>query len=266
MTTSAAGTWLGDADVGSRVYPEARPRRGRRSNWGALVLALVLGWLAPSCKNLNVYSLDQDMALGAETYQELLKEEQVVASGPQAEMVERVTDRLVAAAIAREPEFAGFEWEAKLLESETVNAFCLPGGKMAVYTGILPFTQDDTGLAVVMGHEIAHATRRHGTQKLTRAQGLQFVTELVALAGAEHVDPELSSGLLSTGLAVLVHLPYGRDAELEADHDGLLYMAGAGPEWLSTHPSDARRIEQIEAMLPEALQAYEAARAGAPQP
>jgi predicted Zn-dependent protease len=284
MTTSAVGTWrrIEEATTGPGVYPEARPRRSWRAGRRALGLGLflVLAGLAPSCKGVNLYSLDQDMALGAQTYQQVLQQEQPVTSGPQAETVMRVTDRLVAAVIDLEPEFAEFEWEATLLQSDTVNAFCLPGGKMAVYTGILPFTQDDAGLAVVMGHEIAHATRRHGTEKMTRSLGLQAVVQIASMYGAEHVDPEVSAGLLSTGLSVLVDLPYGRDAELEADRAGLVYMAsagydprtapefwrrmsaagsGAGPEWLSTHPSDERRIEQLEALLPEAIQIYEAA-------
>jgi predicted Zn-dependent protease len=286
MQTRTIGTWRAGAASGAGVYPERR--RGRWPRRGALLAALVLGFCAPACQNANVFTLDQDKALGAETYQQLMAQEQVVTSGPQAEMVQRVTNRLVAATVAREPEFADFEWEARLLQSDTVNAFCLPGGKMAVYTGILPLTQDDTGLAVVMGHEIAHATRRHGTEKMTRSMGLEAVVQIAAMYGAEHVDPQLSTGLLQTGLTVLVDLPYGRDAELEADRAGLLYMAEAGydprqapefwrrmaaasggaggPEWLSTHPSDERRIQQIEAMLPDAMAIYERTRGAAPAP
>jgi predicted Zn-dependent protease len=199
--------------------------------------------------------------LGAEAYPQLLAEERTIDSGADYDMVVRMTERLVQAAKAIDPEIANvFEWEVVLVRrDELVNAWCLPGGKMAVYTGILPVADDgsgdvETGLAVVMGHEIAHATLRHGTKAMTRQMGA----------------------------ANLGSLTFGRDAELEADRRGLTYMATAGydpraavsfwqrmnaasggqapPQWLSTHPSNENRIRQIESLLPEVIPIYEQSR------
>jgi predicted Zn-dependent protease len=179
-----------------------------------------------------------------------------------------VVGRLVA--VADDP--GAFEWEAKLVKDDaTANAWCLPGGKMAVYTGILPYTQDDTGLAVVMAHEIGHAVARHGAERMTHSLGVE---SMLALAGGEGW-----SQYLGTAANLLVFMPWGRKQELEADHIGLIYMARAGydpreaelfwqrmsegkgggpPEFLSTHPSDETRIKQIRDLLPEALEEYRA--------
>lgn len=252
-------------------------RRARRL---LALLVLALAPAATSCKSLgdlNVFSLKDDVQLGQQSYQEFLSTAQTVSSGPQAAMVQEVTGRLTQVAEERQPETAGaFEWEATLVESEEVNAWCLPGGKMVVYTGILPVTQDPGGLAVVMGHEISHATLRHGTKKLTRSMGLEVLQMLAQPYVGEKVDPQL----LGTVVNVVAELPYSREDELEADREGLMTMAAAGydpreavefwrrmaansqgapPELLSTHPSDARRIEQMEALLPEALEVYQRA-------
>ncbi len=214
----------------------------------------------------NALPTEDDKSLGAQAYGQLLAEARFETSGARHRQVQRVVDRLVA--VVDDP--ASFEWEAKLVvDDATVNAWCLPGGKMAVYTGILPFTGDDTGLAVVMGHEIGHAVARHGTERMTRQLGVQVVLELLAGEGWA------SYGALAADL--LLFLPWGREQELEADHIGLIYMARAGYDprqaaafWqrmsagkgsetleiLSTHPSDATRIEKIDERLPEALAVY----------
>jgi predicted Zn-dependent protease len=148
----------------------------------------------------------------------------------------------------------------------------MPGGKMAVYTGILPVTKDETGLAVVMAHEIGHAIARHGTERVSLEMGPNIAIELL---GGEN------KALYSTATQLAVSLPWGRKQELEADEIGLIYMARAGydprqavefwkrmaaqskggapPEFLSTHPSDATRIEQLEDLLPKAMKVYEGA-------
>lgn len=230
----------------------------------------------------NTFSVADDMELGRVAYHETLAESAVVSSGPQAEQVRRVTARLVEAALVDAPGFArDFAWEATLIDApDTVNAFCLPGGKMAVYTGILPVAQSDAGLAVVMGHEIAHATLRHGTKAVSRQQvfaGGIAALDLI-LRGSDR-DPEYATAAAAVGTA-LVGLKFGRSAELEADRVGLITMAragydpreavgfwqrmaaqsggGQGPEFLSTHPSHGNRIEQIESLLPEALAIYQA--------
>ena len=223
------------------------------------------------------FPLSQDLALGAQAYQEVLQTEKPVASGRDKEMVERVMRRLVEVADDRE----SYDWEVTLLDSpETVNAFALPGGKMAVYTGILPVCADakgdpENGLAVVMGHEIGHVVARHGMQRMTQQVGLELATSLF--------DAGQYQELVAPLMAVTVTLPFGRRDESEADHIGLIYMARAGydpragitlwqkmaaaakgapPEWLSTHPSGGSRIKDIEASLPRVLPLY--ARADKP--
>ena len=250
----------------------------------AALLALLL---LPACSllgDLNHYQVSDDAALGAEAYPELLAGETTINRGPDHMMVNRLTQKLVAAARELDPEIASqFDWEVRLVEQdEVVNAWCLPGGKMAVFTGILPIAEDETGLAVVMSHEIAHATLRHGTERMTRQDLLTQVIAAGAEAYSEDAETkEQAEALASDAARLLVSLPFGRDAEIEADTRGLMYMAragydpraavgfwermssGSGPapfELFSTHPSDERRIERIRAALPEAVEMFEQSR------
>ena len=240
---------------------------------------------------LNLIPIDQDPALGAEAYPQLLQNEQLIQSGPEYTAIVEMTDRLVEAAREVNPDIVNrFEWEVKLVKrDDLVNAWALPGGKMAVYTGILPVaaagTADlQTGLAVVMGHEIAHATLRHGTKAMTRQMGANAMVALGSfLIGSQVGESQGQMAALAGSFAAnFGTLHYGRSAELEADRRGLLYMAKAGydpreavafwkrmqaasggqapPEWLSTHPTNDRRIAQIEELLPEVLPAYEQSR------
>ncbi len=220
--------------------------------------------------NFNVLSVEQDVSMGLQAYEEAIGQERVISSGAQAQLVTDIMNRLVAAARVENPELVDmFPWEVRLLDNDqVVNAFCLPGGKMAVYTGILPIAQSETGLAVVMGHEIAHALERHGTEAVSRQMGAGLILQI--LTGGE-------PGQMAQLAANLTNLSFGRRAELEADRSGLRYMARAGynpeeavgfwqrmaegagpspPEWLSTHPSNANRIEQIQELLPEAMELY----------
>ncbi|MCB9916218.1 MAG: M48 family metallopeptidase [Planctomycetes bacterium] len=255
------------------VY-RSTPRRG-----AALPALLLLAAGSSSCAGLNAYSLQDDVALGAQAFQEVTSSEKILTSGPQVEQVERVTARLVDAVTELQPDIASqFQWEVVVIDDpQTVNAFCLPGGKMAVYTGILPVTQNDAGLAVVMGHEISHATKRHGTQRLTR-NGL--TTGLIQAVFEDEDYEAMAMVVANFG----VGLPWGRSDELEADREGLFVMAAAGydpreapvfwqrmaqltgggggglEEFLSTHPSNERRIEQLQSLVPEALPLYEAAK------
>ena len=242
---------------------------------------LLFVFVGVACQGANMYTVNDDVAMGAQAFEEIKATEKVIHSGSSVDQVERVTARIVDSATAIDPEIASrFEWEVCVLDADdTVNAFCLPGGKMAVYTGILPVAGSDTGLAVVLGHEIAHATRRHGTQRATRgvltAIGVEIFTESVEISTNEE-ERELATILAKVGLG----LPFSREHELEADRLGLVYMAAAGydpreavkfwqrmaagggeapPEWLSTHPSDGHRIRQIESLLPEVMPIYEAA-------
>jgi predicted Zn-dependent protease len=196
-------------------------------------------------------------------------------------MVQRVTERLVAAANHFDPEISAlFEWEARLIDKpEMVNAWCLPGGKMAVFTGILPVAESEAGLAVVMGHEIAHATKRHGTRAMTRQMGGTAMVTIASILIFDEPDTQAMATALGAYATNFANLSFGRDAELEADATGLNYMAWAGYDpreatrfwtrmqalsggsegiaWLSTHPSHGSRIEQIEELLPEAVAIYE---------
>jgi predicted Zn-dependent protease len=238
-----------------------------------------------SCSTLNLIPVSQDPILGAEAYPELLAGDATIASGADYQMVLRMTENLVAAAKTLDPDIANlFEWEVRLVDrSDLVNAWCLPGGKMAVYTGILPVAETETGLAVVMGHEIAHATLRHGTRKMTHQIGATAMVAIITLAYGDTAEDKALAAMLAGAAAAFVNLAYGRDAELEADARGLRYMAQAGydpreavafwqrmqaasgggggtPEWLSTHPSNDTRIDQIRDLLPEAVEIYEQSR------
>jgi len=210
---------------------------------------------------VNLFSPSDDVQMGREAYEQVLAEGKVVKSGPDRAMVQRVMERLVAVA-----DDSGYEWEVNLLEApDTVNAFALPGGKMAVYTGILPVCASEAGLAVVMGHEIGHVVARHGTERMTSSLGLEVVLALLDVGDYEQ--------LARMGYSLLVELPYGREHESEADRIGLIYMARAGydpeeavrfwermgqatgdgpPEFLSTHPSHETRVRNLRKWLPEA--------------
>lgn len=175
----------------------------------------------------------------------------------------------------------GYAWDFNLIESDQVNAWCMPGGKVAFYTGILPICKDDAGIAVVMGHEVAHAIAKHGGERMS--QGLALQLGGVALSEAVKSKPEqtrnLWMGAFGLGAQVGVMLPFSRQHESEADHLGLVFMAmagydpreapkfwermaaqggGAPPEFLSTHPSDETRIRQLNEFMPEALTYYQA--------
>ena len=251
---------------------------------GLRAAAAVLLAAAPltSCRSLNLIPLSQDPVLGAEAYPGLLEGESTITSGSEYAMVTRMTDRLVAAAKQRDPKIANlFEWEVKLVNrDDIVNAWCLPGGKMAVYTGILPVAETETGLAVVMGHEIAHATLRHGTKKMTRQMGSALIVAVAAIAIGDDAGEKAIAAAVAGAGAAFANLAYGRRDELEADAVGLEYMemagydpreavafwtrmkeatggGGGGGALLSTHPTNDARIAQIEELLPNAIALYE---------
>ena len=234
------------------------------------LLALLLAAL-PSCTGLNFFSEAQENALGVEAYAESLKGAHEIRAGADFEMVQRV-GRAIAAASGKD-----YDWEFKLIDSELVNAFCLPGGKIAVYTGILPITQDEDGLAAVLGHEVAHATERHGGKRMTQAVLLQ-ATLAAAAAGLSmsKMNEEQQLGLMAAfglGAQVGVALPFGRGHEEEADLVGLRYairagydpyaavgvwermaqLGSGGPEWLSTHPAPESRSRRLAALIPQLL-------------
>ena len=223
---------------------------------------------------LNMYSVDQEISLGDEAYREMLAGVDTVDEGPRYRMVVEVSDRIAAAARRLHPEIADrFDWEVVLIQDDAVvNAWALPGGKMAVYTGILPITRTPDGLAAVMGHEAAHAIARHGGENLTR-QGLVSLVAIGASIASDPDDRELVAA--AAGAYGLLGEPaFSRQQETEADELGILLAADAGydpresisvwtrmgalggepPEFLSTHPNSRTRIENLQALMPAAME------------
>ena len=175
-------------------------------------------------KSRVALSTQDEAALGLQSYQAVLASSQTIDSGPEVDQVVRVVKRLAPATSAAGQ---GFQWQASVIRSDQANAFCLPGGKIAVYTGILPITQTDAGLATVLGHEMAHETSRHGSQRLFQENIAQ-----TAMAGAAYslssADPQkrgMIMAALGAGAQYGVLLPFSREHENEADQIGLLYMA-----------------------------------------
>jgi predicted Zn-dependent protease len=222
-------------------------------------------------------STEQEAALGFQTYQHVLEQSEPVTSGPEFEMVRRVASRL---AHATGQAGAGFDWQESLIRDDQVNAFCLPGGKIVVYTGILPVAQNEAALATVLGHEMAHATSRHGAQRVLQQNLTQtFMTGVaVSISDMDYDKQRAVMGALGAGAQFGVLMPFSRKHESEADEIGLHYMARAGydpresiqfwqrmeeagraqpPEFLSTHPSHGTRIQQLEAEMPKALEEFQ---------
>lgn len=221
-------------------------------------------------------STEQETALGLQSYREVIAQSDVVSSGADYERVVRVARRL---ATATGGAGRGYDWQVTVIRSNQANAFCLPGGKIAVYTGILPYTQTDAGLAAVMGHEMAHAIARHGSQRLLQDSLAQTVMTGASLSFSD-MDWDRRRAVLAAlgaGAQFGVLLPFSRKHESEADELGLIYMARAGydpaeaiafwermagnnsrepPEFSSTHPSHGTRIQQLRELLPKAQEEY----------
>lgn len=223
-------------------------------------------------------SSEQEKELGLQAYREVLSQERVVKSGPQVEQVRRVAERLARATGA---DGRGFDWQVSVVDSPQRNAFCLPGGKIVVYTGILPVTRDDAGLAAVLGHEMAHATLRHGGQRVLRENLTQTLLSGAAMSISDmgYEQQRAIMGALGAGARYGSTLPFSRGHESESDELGLFYMARAGydpreavelwkrmgaagdgggglSEFTSTHPSSGTRISRLQAVMPRALDEY----------
>lgn len=255
---------------------------------GALFLFLVSCSTVPITgrRQLDLIPGSTMLAMSFQEYNEFLKSHQLSTNPEQTQMVKRVGEgiqRAVEQYFAQNQssnELDGYGWEFNLVESDEANAWCMSGGKVVVYTGMLAITQDEAGLGTVMGHEIAHAVAKHGNERMS--QGLLTQMGGTALSVALAQQPQQTRELWMTafgfGAQAGVLLPYSRLQEAEADHLGLIFMAMAGydpnkavdfwqrmsakkgakspPEFLSTHPSDATRIKKIKALLPEAMQYY----------
>lgn len=234
-------------------------------------------------------SPQQEAALGAQSFQQVLSQERghvIPPDAPISQTVKRIGLRLASA--AEDPEVLGylklkpqkFNWEFRVIDSQEVNAFCLPGGKVVVYTGILPVCEDEAGLATVMGHEIGHALAHHGAERVAQQQLAQIGQ--VAVAGSMGDMPPEKRAAIMVALGAATQygalLPFSRAHESEADHIGLILMAAAGydptaaaafwqrmekvggsqrGEFTSTHPSHEHRIRDIQEWLPQARAFYQ---------
>jgi predicted Zn-dependent protease len=252
--------------------------------------AAVLSWSCSSVpitgrKQLSLVPESEMQSMSYQQYDQFLKENKLSHDQQATAMVRRVGHRIEGAVETymsthnMKDQLAGYKWEFNLVENKEVNAWCMPGGKVVVYTGILPLTQDENGLAVVLGHEISHAVARHGTERMSQgliAQGLGTALS-VAVAKEPQTTQQLWMTAFGVGAEVGVLLPYSRTQESEADRLGLIFMAMAGydpntaipfwermakqgggkpPEFLSDHPADQTRINNIKKELPEAMKYY----------
>ncbi len=231
--------------------------------------------------------LSQEVALGASAFQEIKQQERVSTDPEAIARVSEVGRRIAAVAADDMPDL---EWEFVVFDDDdTINAFALPGGKVGVYTGLLDIAETDDHLAAVIGHEIAHVTARHGGERMTRAISLAAagIGLGIATRDSEHQNAIMIAYGLGSTLAV--ELPFSRRAEKEADEVGIMYAARAGfdprkavdfwqrmhavaegrpqvPTLLSTHPSDQQRIAHLKSLMPEAMEEFRRATAGADQP
>jgi predicted Zn-dependent protease len=237
-------------------------------------------------QSLNLVSDSELMTMSLQQYQEVLQKSKLSQDQQKVQMVRTVGNRIARATedLLRqrglESEVKNYRWEFNLIQDDkTVNAWCMPGGKVAVYTGLLPVTQNEAGLSVVMGHEIAHAVAKHGNERVSQGllQQMGGAALSVALSTSTAATQNLFLQAYGVGTNVAIMLPYSRSHESEADRIGLILMAKAGydpreaipfwtrmaksgggraPEFLSTHPAPETRIKQIESLMPEAMSYY----------
>jgi predicted Zn-dependent protease len=258
-----------------------------------IIALLTLAFIVYSCatvplsgrRQLSIINNSEVLPMAYDQYGQVLKESKVLTNTKQGQQVVRVGQRIANAVdtYLKDNGYSsitdGFEWDFNLLESDQVNAWCMPGGKVAFYTGILPICENETGIAVVMGHEVAHAIASHARERMS--QGMVANGLIGGLQAAMGENPTLTQTIFlqAVGMGGQVGmLKFSRDQELEADQLGLLFMAIAGydpreapdfwtrmnakssgerpPEFLSTHPGPERRIEQLNEQMNDALKYY----------
>jgi len=259
-----------------------------------LILLLAVAVFTNSCSTvpvtgrnqLSIIPSSQLMAMSFQQYDQFLSENKVSKNAKQTAQIKRVGAKIQKAVedYFKEENMSdhlnGYSWEFNLVESDQVNAWCMPGGKVVFYTGILPICKDEAGIATVMGHEIAHAIAEHGGERMS--QGLLVQLGGMGLQAALEKEPALTQQLamaaFGIGAQVGIMLPFSRLHESEADHLGLIFMSMAGynpnnavefwqrmaaqkggaapPEFLSTHPSDQTRITDLRRLIPKAMQYY----------
>ncbi len=275
-------------------------RRGGIRWWILLLFGAYAAWSWFGSQKTDPYTgekahygttAEEDNQLGLQAFQQVLSQENPLDPGsPSSQKVAAIAQRLIAHASQVEADLAAengqpspgiaasFDWSVAVLQSDDANAFCLPGGKIAVYTGLLPVTQTDDALAVVMGHEIAHALLRHGSQRMAQ-QKLVQMGQMAAGAAVGNMDPQQQQAVMSAlgaGAQYGLVLPYGRNHEAQADEVGLMLAAAAcydpeaaiplwqrmgqlnggqrPPEFASTHPDPDNRINHLQALMPKAEQ------------
>jgi len=237
-------------------------------------------------KQLSLVPESEMISMSFTNYTEFMKENPVSTDKANVALVQEVGENISNAVIKYfadnnlSSRLDGYKWEFNLVKNDTTpNAWCMPGGKVVVYSGILPYTKDQNGLAVVVSHEIAHAVARHGNERMSQEMLAQYGN--IALSEALKNKPQETQSIFGSayglGAQFGVMLPFSREHELEADKLGLIFMAMAGydpqtaiafwermgsmggqkpPEFMSTHPSDATRIQKIKDAMPEALTYY----------
>jgi len=290
--------------VGSQPsYSDGAQRRSGGLRWWVILLfAAYAGYYWLSNQTVDPYtghksmidtSIEEEAALGLQAYQQVLTQEPVLdASSDASRQIKAIAQRLEARANDVEDYLAAengttpkhiadsFQWDVSVIQSQEANAFCLPGGKMAVYTGLIPIAQNQDAMAVVMGHEISHALLRHGSQRMAQ-QKLVQIGQMAAGVAIGNMDPQQQQMVMSAlgaGTQYGVLLPFSRDHESQADEVGLMLAAAAcfnpheaiplwqrmsaqsngqrPPEFASTHPDPANRIEHLQALMPKAEKIY----------
>jgi len=274
-------------------------RRGGMRWWVLVLFAAYLGyyWLGHRQEasftgrtQMVDTTMDQEVALGLQGFEQILGQSRVVTTGDAVDDVREIARRLIEAGPKLEQHLAStrgirastpweaFEWDVAVIESDEANAFCLPGGKMAVYTGILPIAQNTDALAAIMGHEIAHAILRHGAERMAQ-QKLVQIGSVAAGMSTSDMDPrqrQMLMAAIGVGTQYGLTLPFSRNHESEADYVGLMLAAAAcfnpaeavglwqrmganssgkaPPEFMSTHPSSNTRIQRLQGWMDEADQ------------
>lgn len=291
---------------------ENRPGPGRRRGagvrwWILLAFAAFAAWQWFGSAETDPYtgetahygaSASEEVELGRQAYRQVQADAQgqgalLPADAPASRDIRAIAQRLIAkvpevtADLAAQNQqqaptsYQDFQWDVSVIQSDEANAFCLPGGKMAVYTGLLPVTRTDDAMAVVMGHEIAHALLRHGSQRMAQ-QNLVQMGQMAASMAVDGMDPQQQQAVmaaLGAGAQYGLILPYGRNHETQADEVGLMLAAAAcydpraaiplwqrmaqlgggarPPEFASTHPDPSNRIQTLQGLMPEAMGFYE---------
>jgi predicted Zn-dependent protease len=246
----------------------------------ALSLVFILACVATPDSDRSAFIVipfSQEVTMGKQAYKDILSKEKETTNIQLKQMVERVGRRI--AAVSAMP---NLEWEFKVIDSKQKNAFALPGGKTAIYTGILPVCLNEAGLAAVLGHEIAHVTARHSGQRMSQQFLLMGALSAAQISLSNNAHRATILGALGVGAMYGIQLPFSRSNESEADNIGLKYMARAGydpreavvfwtrfskekdgkapPEFFSTHPSDNTRIRNLEKNIPRAMADYRASK------